>query len=110
RTDAIAPGDIAGGGHDAAMTTADDHRRPGNSRIVALFDRRIEGIAVHVGDTQPLELRVAERARRSARAASGVSCAREIFGKDTAVAAQALHRCGSIGQSRAAPRTPLESP
>ena len=59
-------GDVAGGGDHAARAAADDHRLVGKFRPVALFDRRIEGIAVDVGDRELMQFRVAQQARAAA--------------------------------------------
>ena len=80
--------DIAGGGDDAAMAAADDDGLVAQRGIVALLDRRIEGVAVHMRDGEPGELWMAGKPRR---AAGGAARAR---GRDIGktVAAEAAHR------------------
>ena len=62
--------DITGGGNNAARAAADDHRLVGKLRIVALFDRRIEGIAVDMGDGKLVQFGMAQQARAAAGAAA----------------------------------------
>ena len=70
RAHAADAGDIAGGGDHAALSAADDDRLVLERRIVALFDRRIEGVAVEMGDRQAVQLGVADEARTAARHAT----------------------------------------
>ena len=49
---ALDPCDIAGGGDHAAPPAADDDRLVAQVGIVALFDRGIEGIAIHMRDPE----------------------------------------------------------
>jgi hypothetical protein len=80
--------DIAGGGDHAAMAAADDHRLVAQRGIVALLDRRIEGVAIHMGDGEPHQLGVPHEPRRPAGGA-----ARAAFGDiGKTVAAEAAHR------------------
>ncbi len=59
-------GDIAGGRHHAAPPAADDHRLVVQGGIVALLDRRIEGVAIHMRDGEPVDLGMPRHARRAA--------------------------------------------
>jgi hypothetical protein len=45
-------GDVAAGGDNAAFAPADDHRLVGKVRIVALFDRCIKRVAIHMRKRQ----------------------------------------------------------
>ena len=77
-------------------------------RIVALFDGRIEGVAVEMGDGERVELGMGG----DAPAAAGGAARGALFRVGETVAAEGAH-CGSrglCGHSQAAPRTPLESP
>ena len=57
RANALDAGDVAGRRHDAALAAADDHGPVLQFRIVALFDSRIEGVAVDMREMQPLQAR-----------------------------------------------------
>jgi hypothetical protein len=59
RAHAADPGDVAGRGHDAAPAAADDDRPVAQFRPVALFHRRVEGVAVDMGQREGIELAVA---------------------------------------------------
>ena len=63
RTHAVGPRHITGGEHDAALAAADDDRLIGKSRIVALFDRGIERVAVDMGDGEHIQLGVPNESR-----------------------------------------------
>ena len=65
RAHALDAGDVAGGRDDAALAAADDHRLVGQLRIVALLDRRIEGVAVDMGESS-LRVRDGEQPRAAA--------------------------------------------
>src|SRR4029077_12220314 len=66
RADAVEPRDVAAGEHDAAMSAADDHRPVEQLWMVSLLDRRIEGVAIDVGEGEFGELGVLDKTRRSA--------------------------------------------
>ena len=66
RTHAADAGDVAGGGDDAALAAADDDRLVGQLRIVALFDGRIEGVAIDMGEVQAIEFGMPGQARAAA--------------------------------------------
>ena len=66
RMDAVGARDIAGGGDDAAAAAADDDRPVGERRIVALFDRRVEGVAVDMRDGEREKLGLRDDARAAA--------------------------------------------
>ena len=44
--------DVTTGRNDAAPAAADDHRPPGDGRIVALFHAGVKGIAIDMGQGQ----------------------------------------------------------
>jgi hypothetical protein len=71
RFHALDAGDVAGGRHHASGAAADDHRPVGEFRPVALFDRRIEGIAVDVRDRKLMQFGVPHKARAAAGCGSG---------------------------------------
>ena len=52
--------DVAAGGDHAARAAADDHGLVGELGIVALFDRRIERVAVDMGDRQLVQFRMTD--------------------------------------------------
>jgi hypothetical protein len=83
----------AGGGDEAA---ADDHRLVAQRGVVALLDRRIEGIAIDMGDGEPGEFGMARDPRRAAGGAARAAVA--DIGKT--VAAEADHRCAQPGLVR----------
>ena len=64
--DAADARDVAAGGNDAALAPADDEGLVAKLRIVALLDGGIEGVAIHVGDGEGVQLRVEEKARPAA--------------------------------------------
>ena len=66
RPDAELPRDVAGRRHDAAFAPADDDRSVTDFGIVALLDRRIEGVAVDMGDGEIEKLARAADIRRAA--------------------------------------------
>ena len=72
RAHALDAGDVAGGRDDAALAAADDDRLVLQRRIVALLDRRVEGVAVDMGEMQPVELRMPDQARAAAALAACV--------------------------------------
>ncbi len=75
RAHPVGAGDVAGGGDDAAVAAADDQRLVAQCRIVALLDRRIEGVAVDMGNGEARELGMAHEARRAAGGAAARSVA-----------------------------------
>ena len=97
RAHALDAGDVAGGRDDAALAAADDHRLVLQLRIVALLDRRIEGVAVDMGEMQLAELGMVEQPR----AAAGLAARRLPALHRQAVAAKTVgeivdssaHRC-----------------
>ena len=64
RADAVGARDVAAGRDHAALAAADDQRLVGESWVVALLDRGVEGVAVDMGDRQR------RRVRRGARGAA----------------------------------------
>src|SRR5581483_8544587 len=59
--------DVAAGRDDAASpAAADDHRTVAQGWIVALLDRRIEGVAIDMRDGQFIVNRIGDDARRAA--------------------------------------------
>lgn len=64
--DAEGARDVAGRRDDAAPPAADDHGPIGEFRSVALFDRRVEGVAIDMGNGEGIERGMAEQARRPA--------------------------------------------
>ena len=64
--DAPDPRDITGGRDHAAPSAADDHGFGRQIRIVALFDRGIEGVTIHMGDGQAAEFGMGNNAGRPA--------------------------------------------
>ena len=106
RAHAIHARDIAGGQYDPTAAPADDHGLVTQGRIISLFHTGVKGIAIDMGDRQPLEFVVGNQPRRAA-----VRAARRPLGADgQAVAAERAHAGSPGGHSQAAPRTPLESP
>ena len=86
RAHALDAGDVAGGRDDAALAAADDHRLVLQFRIVALFDRRIEGVAVDMGEMQPVELGMADQPRAAAaprNARPGRRCSGQAVAAET---------------------------
>ena len=73
RAHALDAGDVAGGRDDAAFSAADDHRLVLQLGIVALLDRRIEGVAVDMGEMQAAELGMPNQPR----AAAGLAARRD---------------------------------
>src|SRR5581483_1123219 len=70
RSHAVGPRHIAGGGDDAALAAADNHRFIGNRRVIAFLDGGVEGVAIDMRDGERPDLAVAQQARRAtARAA-----------------------------------------
>ncbi len=63
RAHAIGARDIAAGRDDATLAAADDQRPVDEGRVVALLDRRIEGVAVDMGDGQRRKVRMPHQAR-----------------------------------------------
>lgn len=71
--DPAGAGEVAGGGDHAALAAADDERHIRKLRIVPLFDRSVERVAIHVRNGEVAEFRVAEDARTAAlRAPAGL--------------------------------------
>ena len=66
RADAEGARDIAASGDHATFAAADDHRFVGKTRVVALFDCGVEGVAVDMRDGQRGGFRVAHEARGAA--------------------------------------------
>ena len=69
RAHAVAPGDVAGGEHHAALAAADDQRLVDQIRMVALLHRGVEGVAIDMGNGQGGELGMGNDPRRAAAAA-----------------------------------------
>ena len=55
RAHAVDAGDVAGGRNHAAFSAADDDGLVLQCRIVALFNSRIEGVAIDMREVQPVE-------------------------------------------------------
>src|SRR5690606_29749979 len=80
--------DIAGGGNHAALAASDDERLVLEGRVVALFDRGIEGVAVDMGEMQAIEFGMARQpgaattfaARRNALLRRQAITAEAVFG------------------------------
>jgi hypothetical protein len=70
------------------MAAADDQRFVAQRGIVALLDRRIEGVAIHMRDGEPPQLGMPRKPRRAAGGAAPAAIA--DIGKT--VSAEALHR------------------
>ena len=70
RADAVGARNVAGGRDHAALAPADNHRLVDERRVVALLDRRIEGVAIDMGDGERAERAVAHEPRRAARSAA----------------------------------------
>ena len=70
RAHAEGAGEIAGGGDDAALAAADDQRLVGERRIVALFDRGVEGVAIDMRERQVVEFGMTDEAGRAATGAT----------------------------------------
>ena len=88
RAHAVGAGDVAGGGDDAAPAAADDHRLGGERRIVALFDRGVERVAIDMGDGESVAARRGAASRGEPQAAQ-----------------RALAAAASARQSRQKPRS-----
>jgi hypothetical protein len=82
---------VAGGGHHAALAATDDDRLVGECRIVPLFDRGVEGVAIDMGECQVVEFAVIDEAR----GAAGAAPARFSFLLGKAVATETGHGVGS---------------
>jgi hypothetical protein len=54
---------ITGREHHAALSPADNDGLIGERGVIALFDRRIEGVAIDMGDGQPVELGMPQQPR-----------------------------------------------
>ena len=109
RAHAVKPRDIAAGQNDASRAAADDDRLLGEFRPVALFHRRVKGVAIEVRNREVGQLVMRDEARRAAFGAAFRRGRRRCQGG--AVAAQSRgHSRSSGGHSQAAPRSPLESP
>ncbi len=78
---------ITGGGDDAAFSTANNQRLVAQIGIVTLFHRGIEGVAIHMGEREPVKLLVADQPGTAASMAPP-RCLRLL--QRQAVAAQAL--------------------
>ncbi len=59
-------GDVAAGGDDAALAAPDDQRLVAQGRVVALFDRGVERVAIDVRDGQGAQLGMVDEPRRAA--------------------------------------------
>jgi hypothetical protein len=108
RAGAAHAGDVAGGGHHAALAAADDHRLVAQGRVVALLHRGVEGVAVQVGDRQrgpALRGRSCAASRRTDSARPLPRRSTRSRGTGTSSEPQA-----SGGHSQTAPRTPELSP
>jgi hypothetical protein len=88
--------DVATGQHHAALAAADDHRLVGERGIVALLDRGVEGVAIHMRDRERVDLAMVQELRRAATGAAPCSVGRVV----AAITAEAGH----------APPTGLRSP
>ena len=86
RTDAVDAGDVAGRRAHAALAAADDDRLVLQFRIVALFHRRVEGVAVDMGEVQPVEFGMADQPG----AAAALATAGRATLKGQAVAAETV--------------------
>ncbi|MFO1186808.1 MAG: hypothetical protein U1E87_04775 [Alphaproteobacteria bacterium] len=84
---AIRARDVARSGDDAALAAADDHRLVLERGIVALLDRGIERVAIHMSDRERVELGMAQNTWALARGAA------RRFGVEAneALAAKAVH-------------------
>src|SRR5262249_2591429 len=67
---------------------ADDHRLVGERGIIALFDGRIKGVAIHMGDRHARQFAVARDTRRTAAGAAHATL-RHVC---KAIAAKTRHR------------------
>ena len=76
RMDAGFARDIASRRHDAAFASADNNRPVTQFRIITLFDRRIKGITIYMGDVQIEHFGVASYVTRMACRAC---CGRDII-------------------------------
>ena len=83
---ALDAGEVAGGGDDAAAAAADDDGAVAEGGVVALLDAREEGVAIHVGDGEAVQLGVVESARRAAGGAAAAA-----FELGQAVTAEGWH-------------------
>src|SRR5947209_18611284 len=73
RSHAVGARDIAGGQHDTASAPADDYRLVGEGRVVALFDRGIERVAIDMRNRERFDLRMPQQPRRAACRATAAS-------------------------------------
>ena len=73
RPHAADAGHVAGGRHDAAPATADDHRLVGELGVFAFLDAGIEGVAIHVGDREAAQLVMAHDPWPPAGGAAGAA-------------------------------------
>ena len=95
------PGDVAASRNDAARPRpADDQGLVIEARVVALFDRGVEGVAVDMGDVQPAGGLEADRSRRAAMQAA----VRIIGTLSQTVAAEAQRRRIHQGSPSVGPR------
>jgi len=99
RAHALDAGDVAGGGDDAAPAATDDQRPVAQGRVVALFDRGVEGVAIDMGDVQPVEFWMGEETRAAAGRApcrARVGVAKAVAAERRAVlSARSTHMCSA---------------
>src|SRR6516165_6431178 len=95
---ALGSGDVATGRDDASFAAADDHGPVAKGWIVALFDRRIEGIAIHMRDRQTTAFGMGEEARRPA---GGAAIPRAVRNRQTITAkSRGAHGISGVGERR----------
>jgi hypothetical protein len=94
--------------HPAPARMSDDQRHIPQVRVIPLFDRRIERIAIHMRNAQQLKFRVPDDARTIAnRAGGGV---RPGMQRATVATQQAIHdRTGSTLLARGSSSGPRRS-
>ena len=95
RANTLNPRKVARRGHNAALPTADNHRAVTDRRVVTLFNGRVEGIAVDVGEGEGGQLRVPDHAGTATGAATVLTGPRRVEGQ--AAAAQAMVGAGVQG-------------
>jgi hypothetical protein len=82
--DASLPRNVTGRRHNAAFTPADNNRPVTQFRIITLFDRRIKGITIDMGDVEIEHFGVASYVIRMA---CGACCWRDIITDETGLPA-----------------------
>jgi hypothetical protein len=73
RVDAVAPGDVIGGGHDPPLSTPHDHRLAPQGRVPVLLYRGKEGVEIEVSD-DPVRGPGPKRLLKSEAPAAGMHC------------------------------------